>query len=570
MGRYKNKSGGQGQHAQRGVAALLTAIFMLTAVLFLVLVVDSGRLYYEKRSLQRVADMAALDAASQSGACGGLSGGTSVAQAAQASATRNGYTSSLANSPNSVTQGDIAVTGGLRAFSASPSASSQAVQVIATNAVPASLIAGGIYGNTVTLSATAVAERTPSATFGIGSGLLTLNSGVSPLLSPVLNGLLRSNVNLSAVSYNGVVNSNVSLLSMLNAIKVQAGVGSIQDVLDSNIGLISVVQATANLMSQSADSTVATVGANLLSAPLANISALTVDVGQLLGLQAGQAATSAQLNSSVNLFNFLLANAELANQNSAVALNLAVPNVTSASLTVIQPPTLASGPVGTKASNGQVALDLVINPSLNLGIAGTALDMDVRVMLADGTATLLGVSCSTLASPTTTATIGAVSSLGTIVVGSAKNISNPASLSVTLLGVNAVSASLSVDPSSIPSVASGTQNLNYVINRSYGSNGLPMNSIAPSATQTVSSSVALNPAITINSVSVLNNNLLNLLGLGSILNGVLGSLNTGTGSPVAAALDNLLSSVLNTLGIQIGYSDVTLYNVSEPGAVLII
>ncbi|RMR49181.1 Flp pilus assembly protein TadG [Pseudomonas syringae pv. syringae] len=48
---------------QRGAIGLMAALTMGLALLCTLTVIDSGRLYLEKRSLQRVADIAALEAA---------------------------------------------------------------------------------------------------------------------------------------------------------------------------------------------------------------------------------------------------------------------------------------------------------------------------------------------------------------------------------------------------------------------------------------------------------------------------------------------------------------------------
>lgn len=46
---------------QRGAIGMMAALTLGLALLCTLIVVDSGRLYLEKRSLQRVADIAALD-----------------------------------------------------------------------------------------------------------------------------------------------------------------------------------------------------------------------------------------------------------------------------------------------------------------------------------------------------------------------------------------------------------------------------------------------------------------------------------------------------------------------------
>src|SRR5690606_9735145 len=59
------------------------------ALLFMLVVIDSGRLYLEQRKLQRIADMAALEAAGQLAVCTGS--GPQATAIARVAATRNGH-----------------------------------------------------------------------------------------------------------------------------------------------------------------------------------------------------------------------------------------------------------------------------------------------------------------------------------------------------------------------------------------------------------------------------------------------------------------------------------------------
>ncbi|MBV6289752.1 pilus assembly protein TadG-related protein, partial [Pseudomonas aegrilactucae] len=69
---------------QRGAIGLMAALTLGLALLFSLLVIDSGRLYLEHRKLQRVVDMAALEAAGQTAVCVGV--GPQAPVLAQASA----------------------------------------------------------------------------------------------------------------------------------------------------------------------------------------------------------------------------------------------------------------------------------------------------------------------------------------------------------------------------------------------------------------------------------------------------------------------------------------------------
>ena len=124
---------------QRGAIGLAAVLTLAMALVFGLLAVDGGRLYMEQRKLQRVVDMAALEAAGQSATCNGI--GPQAATLATVSATRNGFAvgvgRTLVTTCGSVSTGAAS----LRSFSANP-AIAQAIQVAATNNVATSFAAG--------------------------------------------------------------------------------------------------------------------------------------------------------------------------------------------------------------------------------------------------------------------------------------------------------------------------------------------------------------------------------------------------------------------------------------------
>lgn len=54
-----------GRDRQRGAFSMLSAATLVMAILFLALVIDSGRLYLEQRKLQKLTDTAALESISR-------------------------------------------------------------------------------------------------------------------------------------------------------------------------------------------------------------------------------------------------------------------------------------------------------------------------------------------------------------------------------------------------------------------------------------------------------------------------------------------------------------------------
>ncbi|MBE0437125.1 MAG: hypothetical protein IBX56_15140, partial [Methylomicrobium sp.] len=426
---------------QRGALGILGAMVLLLSILFTALAVDTGRLMMEQRRLQTVADMAALDASSQSGWCG--DGSLSTAQAAaQASAARNNHP--LAGDRTlDVLLGTISVgEGGIRNFVVNNPAASTAVRVTAGNTVPASLFAGGILGREATLQATAVAERRALAGFSVGSGLLSLDSQQSMVLNALLGEILGSSLDLSAVSYEGIANTNISLLSLVQA---AAGVGTVNELLKAPVSVGELLQIYANAANDS-DVVALEVVAAMQTLASAAVSNAELTLGEVLAVTAPNVEQAA--SAEVNLLDLLTTTALIANGDSALTLplNFGLPGglTLSTMLTVIEPPQLAIGPPGmnddgncrTEAKTAQVRLDLtaqgslvksVVGGLLGEGLLGSLLnglfgllgallgssdliDVDVLINLAvevaQGRACLESIQCAGLGSPNSIVTIG--------------------------------------------------------------------------------------------------------------------------------------------------------------------
>lgn len=121
-------SQGNGPARQRGAIGLMAAATLSLALVMMLLVVDSGRLYMEQRKLQRVVDTAALEAVSRGGNC---LPGLSAASYAGQSALRNGYVVDAANTL-ATTCGTLATAAsGVRSFTVDATQSS-AVKVAAS------------------------------------------------------------------------------------------------------------------------------------------------------------------------------------------------------------------------------------------------------------------------------------------------------------------------------------------------------------------------------------------------------------------------------------------------------
>lgn len=77
----------------------------------------------------------------------------------------------------------------------------------------------------INLSATAVAATPPPvAQLSIRSSLASVDSGKSPLLNLVIGNLLGGNLSLTAAGWNGLLQTNVNLLSYLDQLAINLNV----------------------------------------------------------------------------------------------------------------------------------------------------------------------------------------------------------------------------------------------------------------------------------------------------------------------------------------------------------
>ncbi|WP_437882600.1 pilus assembly protein TadG-related protein [Pseudomonas sp. LRF_L74] len=567
---------------QRGAIGLMAVVLLGLLLLFVALAVDSGRLYMEKRTLQRVADMAALEAANLGGECAaaGVTWNNATAQGrALQSALRNGFAPG-ANATLEATIGGVVIGSDAKRDLNASATLVDGVKVKVRKKVAASLIFGGLFGATVELPAEAIARRTAVASFTVGSGLLRLDGSASPLLAPVLKGVLDGNVNLGVLTPQGIATANVSLLDFLDLLQAQAGIGTLDELLDTRIGVLPYVQVVGSLMKTSGLSSVDLSGAKLL-----NLPGVTTTLGQVLGLAAGTGREA--LKTTVNLFDLLTVGAIAANGTRSVELALSVANLASATLEITEAPKFASGPAGidpatgtwrTQASTGQMSLVLKVNPSLSklLPIGTNVIDADVdiavRVGLAEATAGLKSIQCTNPGR----VEIEAQTSTDSIALTSSSSKSNPGSIRLSVGALTILNADLKLGGNSaVIGSASGT--LAYTVTTTANSNGTLSKTITPNP-QTLYSPVSVSlPSVVVDNVQILYSQCVpTVLNLGCLLNGVIQyatnavvqavlALAGGPDALLNMAVSQLSSAILNplltALGIKVGFADVTLEDV---------
>lgn len=343
-----------GHGRQRGAIGLLAAMTLALAVLCMLVVVDSGRLYLEKRSLQRVADVAALEAASRKGNC--LIATALDKQAAtyvSQSALRNGFTVNLDGRALSTHCGSLAIdSNGRRTFTAD-SSKTEAIQVTVSHSVPRSIAAGigAMFDTTPTpvdvqLSATAVAAQAPPlAALTIRSTLLTVDSAQANLLDPLIGGLVGGSINLGVAGWQSLLNTDVNLFSYLDRLKADIGITAIdyKRVLSTDIAVSQLIQSTINVLDPAGTLNGSTQIASLQALKVA-VGATSVVLGDILQIK-GTTDTSA-LTTNLQLYDLVQAFAQLANKKNGlvaqVPVNLAGLAQITAQVRVIEPPQLSA------------------------------------------------------------------------------------------------------------------------------------------------------------------------------------------------------------------------------------
>lgn len=333
-------------HGQRGAIGLMAAATLLIACLFLVLAVDGGRLYLEKRTLQRVADMAVLEAASRGGSCLGAAP-TADGFARENARERNGFDPDVGSRSMTVACGRTDSSGARRTFIVDPSGRDIRVQV--SEQVPASLILGGLFGEQVELSAQAVAARqSPVGRLALRSTLVSVDSERSQLLNALVGGLLGGSVNLQAGGWQGLLGTEVNLLEYLDLLALDLGlaVGNYQQVLQSDIALNRLLGVAASALTQAGSSTdlaasVAALNALALAVPAGSPLLRLSDI-----LAVDSAVPAAGLDVGLNALQLAQALVQLANARNGLVAEVPLPlaGLTDAtvSVQVIEPPQLSA------------------------------------------------------------------------------------------------------------------------------------------------------------------------------------------------------------------------------------
>ncbi|WP_197333645.1 hypothetical protein ACEQUB_p01524 (plasmid) [Ralstonia syzygii] len=539
---------GRLRQAARGVVSILTAVFVATVGLTLLVSVDIGNVFFTQRALQRAADMAAMAAAQRLDI---------PTQAAQQSVAQNGLTitPTVVLGVWNATNTAAAPTYFCASGNAGCSGTVNAAQVTLTQNVPYFFSVGQRA-----LTATAIAKNTAIVSFSLGSGLASTNTG---LLNPVLGALLGNSnpLSLDLVSYQGLANTTIHVSDLMAALNV----GTVQQLIASQVSLSQLVSAVVSAGGQNGLTgvSVGTVLASntlvigpLLRNTLINVGNSTGTPGVLQFLaQAGN--DQSVLNAQLNVLDLVTTAAQIANNQNAVAIStgLTLPGLlaTTLNLKIIQPPVIAIGPPGkdasgnwmTQASAGQVRLGVNVSASV-LGVA--TINVPIGVVVAGANAHAVDAYCPVPRTNLSADIAGTISPVSSCIAAGADAVASgtlncgSASAAPLLSTLGIPVASIYSNPPASGSVAFGSDT---------PYSGLQ---IAVGQTQRVTATSGFFSAL-LSSNSNLKVTVLGLLPVS--LSAITGELST-----VGSILDSLLVPVLELLGVQLGYADIKVLSVN--------
>lgn len=505
---------------ERGAVAVILGLGLAVVLITVAgLTIDIGLQRTARRDMQALADVVALDLARN------LDGRTRAALASTMDAemaksmARNGDT--VGGTPDLTWDLGKMVDGEYVTVGAGEVPN--AVRVRADTTVDFAL--DGITGvATGDAHRTAIAQSEGGACFSIGSYAARVNTGASPILGPLL-GALGSNINVSAIDYNGLANADVKLLDLLG---VNVGAGTMEGLIEGGqlVSLGDFYVATAELLSKQGDAA----SASLLQAMAVGVHDIQLNAGDLLDLGTGG---SNGLDADLNLLDLVTAAAAAATGEHALVVPQAGVNLgplanVGVDLTAIEAPRMACGRKNqVSATSTQVTVNLSASAlKLDLALVGkTDITLSGSINVARASGALTDVRCE----PT---------GLTIVVSDGLLNVDLRLQVTVYALGIPVVGGPITIKGST---TTSGTANIEITSDGDYdvattigsGSSGLPTLAVNTSGVKLIG------------------------LPLGVVLAPIINGLVSGLVNPLVSALDtNLLSPLLNTLGIDLSGADI--------------
>lgn len=319
---------------ERGVAAMIFAVFLVVLVGVMAFVVDLGYAYYSKQRLQDALDLAAIAAARE---LNGETGYTDKALTAARDVLAYNYpeagealTVGLGCvHPGQARQVNLCIggyearndQGGLRPRGdrfAPEGAAQNAARLFAMAESP-SFFARVFNIDVLNVGAvsTAVKAGSPRAQLTIRSTLASLDNGVLNQLF----GLLGGKVNLSLVGWDGLAGVNLNLLDYLDTLIVRNGVslnlnaGDYDQVLDTQLSVSELLDAAVDVLGPTSTAGIAL--ELVRTGVAATAGPVLIRLGDLIGVQSGSSASA--LDVDLGVLDVLEGTLLAANKNNALA-----------------------------------------------------------------------------------------------------------------------------------------------------------------------------------------------------------------------------------------------------------
>lgn len=364
---------------QQGATLIFVALWM-GLVLAGLLVLDIGNLVWQKRELQKIADLSAMAGASRSAEWCEID--------ARDVALMNGAQSSDVVSASSM----IWIPGAPVQVPALPQ-NGNACQVKVERVVPYFFI-WPTNSNSRGLSASAIAAMKPKlAAVHVRSTLLSLTSERDrTLMNVLIGGLLGGKLDIGLAGWNGLAKVDINLLNYLDSLapKVNVDVGDYDDLLKAKVQIGDLVEVMLNAVRKNNPTANVEIAALQAILVKARVSKLTVVLGDLLKLGTGSNRDA--LNLSTNILELLQVFLQVGNGSNALATNIEIPLVkigliyqgVNVGVRVVEKPQWKIGNPDREvieASTAQIRLNLsldllTIDVDLGLKVGGAKVRLD--------------------------------------------------------------------------------------------------------------------------------------------------------------------------------------------------
>lgn len=315
------------QRRDRGSIIINTAIALSLIVITLV-GAELGYQFYLKRELQKTADLAALAGAQKLGQPGGTSACGPAEIAARANAVKNFAGIALTEAicghwdPTKATPASADCFAGTNDHF-SPEISPENAFRVRIKPPPFTLLPFFTGNRTICVQAVAT-QRQPLASLTIRSTLVEIDSEKSRLLDAILGSMLGTTLSVRAGGWQGLLDTNVQLLSILDQLKLDLTLSALNydQLLDSEISAGALLNAMINVMSRGGETAKIAVGA--LRDILISIEAapFNLRLRELLNVATG--TETAGLQADLQLFQIIQGAIQVANGKNSLAADIPI------------------------------------------------------------------------------------------------------------------------------------------------------------------------------------------------------------------------------------------------------